>query len=66
MPGFPSKGVFWIEDEVRVGRDKGGAGDAGDKISIPQQQAAFEDATDDAFLAPDLTGTKDAFGVQAG
>jgi hypothetical protein len=35
-------------------------------VSIPLLQAAFEDAADYAFLAPDLTWSEDAFGMEAG
>ena len=62
----PAERVLWIEDESRVGSDEGRARDTGDQVSIPQMQAAFEDAADDAFLAPDLTGSKNAFGMKAG
>ena len=35
-------------------------------MAVSQDDAAFENAPDHAFLAPDLSGSQEAFGIQAG
>src|SRR5580698_432653 len=62
----PTKSVARIKDEGRLRSDESRTRNAGQQLSLAQCEAAFENTTDDAFLAPDLAGSEKAFRIQAG
>ena len=58
--------VALVEDQVGLRVHVRRAGDLGIELAIHHGDRAFEDAADDALLAPDLARLQFAIGVQAG
>lgn len=57
--------ILWIKDQLTVGVDECRSGNAGIELAIAFDDAAFKQAADDAFLAPDLPGAQFSVGVKA-
>src|ERR1700742_3725617 len=62
----PTKHIPRIKDERRFRGNESCACDAGQQLRVTNGDAAFKDAPNHTFLAPDLAGSHPPFRIQAG
>ena len=61
-----SEGVAGVDEQFALGHDPGFAADGGDDLAVLDGYLAFEEAADDAFLAPDAAFGQGTIGIEAG
>lgn len=61
-----AKGVVRVDDDVGLAGDERGAGDLRIDFAVLDMDSAFENAANDAFLAPEVARLEFAIGVKAG
>ncbi len=62
----PAKSIAGVKEEGRFCSDKCRPGDGRQELAVSQDDLAFENAPNHALLPPDLAGSQETFGIQAG